>query len=377
YDFYFTRDEPPDYGIWCYKWGGTWYDGEVGENRDYYLKVQILPVENVAGDWIAKTFSEADLAITYKTSADETQLTSFTDVEMNLTVDNNHEFQTNVSTTFNLDWIIYGIYLTSLTENTSGALTLRWTESTTIEIEYKQTDGTPISSATVQVNSTAAYESSSKYYLNFESSNFPGISRIGTYTLSITATRTGYQSQATSITVTITKAPSTIEANGGALVNGTTIIRAYADSDSDAYVLALKYYNVLNNDPIYDPNPTVQTSIPYGSSYANDIWTFTFNPDKTGDIAVTVSFNNINHEDSGFRITLRVNTANTALEDVVTPNTVTFGTYFVFSIRFRNTDYNENIAGVSPTINDTTKLTFLYYSNGHYWFNYTYSYAHM
>ncbi|MFX0062525.1 MAG: hypothetical protein ACFFC7_10090 [Candidatus Hermodarchaeota archaeon] len=210
-------------------------------------------------------------------------------------------------------------YATSLSDNSTGVLNTRWTESLTLRIDYTNTSsGTWIDSATVQINGSDAQEDAidKAYYFTFSSDfSFPGITGVGIYTLNLTATRTNHQTNTTMITLTIIEATTDIEANGGALSNDSSAIPiSYSETDNDAYTLRLNYYNTINGSTIFVTNPIVQSAFTFDAQrLTNRTWSITLYPDETGSFTITVTFNTANHELARFIFTLQVNPGATAL----------------------------------------------------------------
>jgi hypothetical protein len=163
--------------------------------------------------------------------------------------------------------------------------------------------------------------------------------------------------------------------NAQALINDTTVaIKYFANSSADSIIINLAYSDVLTTNILDTSVPMVISLIPMtGTNKQGDLsWNLTFNPNQTGIFLINITFSLSNYEDALFIFHLTINKAQTTIYSSLPPDpTLYFDESFDFFLVYNNTDYNENITGLTEgagiTLNNTN-ISFLNRTGEYYWF---------
>ena len=163
--------------------------------------------------------------------------------------------------------------------------------------------------------------------------------------------------------------------NDQPLYNDTTIVNKYfANSSADGIIINLEYYDVLNTIVLSTSAPTLESFIPITSviKEGNMSWTIIFNPNQTGIFVINLTFSLNNYTSALFIFHLIINKAETSIY-LSLPNNpeLSYGTFTDFFFLYINTNYNENITGLTEgagiTLNNTN-ISFLNRTGNCYWF---------
>lgn len=263
-----------------------------------------------------------------------------------------------------------------------SSIALEWYENITLHIWYNDTSNIAIEDADVRVNgSTATFDSINKYYtFELNSTDFPGVGTISNMFINATHSDYSYQEYSfsfeieTGITDIVGKVGSTTYDN----LTGN-FQRIYAVSSIDSFFLNLNYYHVLTDTTLDTSAPTVDNNnleLFKGSQNPeiNDTWTIDFDPQTTGNFLVNISFSLTNYNSSTFifNVTILEAPTNIFTEISETPD-VYYNEFYEFFLLFNNSQYDENITGVTPTINDSTKCRFDGENNNYYNFTFAFN----
>ncbi|WP_455142912.1 hypothetical protein, partial [Candidatus Hodarchaeum mangrovi] len=103
----------------------------------------------------------------------------------------------------------------------------------------------------------------------------------------------------------------------------------------------------------------------------NNSWTITINPNQTGSMVLEFTFSLLNYQSALFILHINIIPANTNIfTTLISPTTVYYNDTLEFFLFFENTDYSENISGVTPVPLDT-KVRFINQTGNFYWFNFS------
>ncbi|MFW9777533.1 MAG: hypothetical protein ACFFE8_01685 [Candidatus Heimdallarchaeota archaeon] len=287
-----------------------------------------------------------------------------------------------IAVTTQLEWFVnWTIVLTvkfigdsGLTANVTS-ISLEWRENATIRVDYNDTSGASIGGGTITVDGNNAIETNNIYYYQLNTTDYAGI---GTYSnLVINATHPDYVSKEIVFTLVITPGNTDIAGRSGgqALTNITGgVSKSYANSSADDLSINLRYYYILADDTLNTGIPTVVSRIPYDAPVeeSNFTWTIFFHPNETGAFLINVTFALTNYNSSTFVFNLTIAKSNTAIySEIGTSATTYYNESLDFFLLYNNTDYNENISGLSEgagiTLNNTN-VSFLNRTGEYYWF---------
>ncbi|MHA2225363.1 MAG: hypothetical protein ACXAC8_09175, partial [Candidatus Hodarchaeales archaeon] len=252
---------------------------------------------------------------------------------------------------------------------------LEWRENTTLRIDYNDTLGDPIGGGTVTVDGNNTFNIDDIFYYLLNTTDYVGV---GVYSdLVINATHPDYVSKEIVFNLTITPGETNISGRGEGLnlVNVTGgLSKAYANSSADNITINLRYYYLLADDTLNTGTPSIASQIPNYTpkKESNLTWTIVFNPNKTGSFLINITINLTNYNSSTFVFNLTVTKATTTIySEIGTSATVYYNENVDFFFLYNNTNYNENITGLTEgagiTLN-TTYITFLNRTGDYYWF---------
>ncbi|MFX0185827.1 MAG: hypothetical protein ACFE95_22310, partial [Candidatus Hodarchaeota archaeon] len=163
--------------------------------------------------------------------------------------------------------------------------------------------------------------------------------------------------------------------NGQALINDSTVVTKYfANSSDDSVIINLKHYSDISGITLDINSPLIVSLIPIiSTTKEGDLsWNLTFNPNQTGVFLINITFNLANYEVALFIFHLTINKAQTTIYSSLPPTpTVYYYESLDFFLLYNNTNYNENITGLSVgdgiTLNNT-KISLLNHTGDYYWF---------
>ncbi|MHA2294194.1 MAG: hypothetical protein ACXACK_18695, partial [Candidatus Hodarchaeales archaeon] len=200
---------------------------------------------------------------------------------------------------------------------------------------------------------------------------------VGSYATNITFEHPYFEPSSNIVTFEILPRPTSITSHhtGQVLINDTTVVTKYfANSSVDNVVINLEYFDILTSNVLNTSTPIIVTLSPITGTVkeGNLSWTLTFDPNQTGVFLINITFNLINYEDALFIFHLTVNKAQTAIYNSLPINPeISFDTSMDFFLLYNNTNYNENITGLTEgagiTLNNT-KVSFLNCTGDYYWF---------
>ncbi|MFX0183730.1 MAG: hypothetical protein ACFE95_11660 [Candidatus Hodarchaeota archaeon] len=200
---------------------------------------------------------------------------------------------------------------------------------------------------------------------------------VGSYTTNITFEHPYFESSFIIVSFEVLPRLSDItgQYDGQPLINDTTVVTKYfANSSADSVIINLAYYDVLTTNILDTSSPTIEALIPItGTTKEGNLsWTLTFNPNQTGIFLINITFSLSNYEDAFFIVHLTINKAQTTIYNSLpsTP-TVYYGESLDFFLLYNNTNYIENITGLTEgdgiTLNNTN-INFLNRTGNYYWF---------
>jgi hypothetical protein len=200
---------------------------------------------------------------------------------------------------------------------------------------------------------------------------------VGSYATNITYEHSYFESSFIIVSFEILARLTDItgEYDGQALINDTTMVtRYFANSSADSITINLAYSDVLNTNILDTSAPTIIAFIPtIGAVKVGDLsWNLTFDPNQTGIFLINITFSLSNYEDALFIFHLTINKAQTAIYNSLPINPeLPYSSSIDFYLIYNNTDYNENITGLTEisgiTLNNT-KVSFLNHTESYYWF---------
>ncbi|MFX0170399.1 MAG: hypothetical protein ACFE9L_00610 [Candidatus Hodarchaeota archaeon] len=316
-----------------------------------------------------------------------------TNVTMNQLVDDSYNASFNttgqsagttglVTITTQMNWFVnWTISVTvkfignsSLAVNETNVI-LEWRENTTLRIDYNDTFGNPIESAMVTVDGNNAFNINDVYYYLLNTTDYAEVNDYPN--LVINTTHPDYVSREIVFNLSITPGDTNISgrAEGQNLINVTGgLSKAYANSSADNLSINLRYYYILANDTLNTAIPNIASQIPnYTPKKESDLtWTIIFNPNNTGSFLINITFSLTNYYNSTFILNLTVTKATTAIySEIGTSATVYYDESVDFFLLYNNTNYNENITGLSAgdgiTLNNSY-INFLNRTGEYYWF---------
>ncbi|MFW9855547.1 MAG: hypothetical protein ACFFFG_10825, partial [Candidatus Thorarchaeota archaeon] len=262
----------------------------------------------------------------------------------------------------------------NLTMNATNLL-LEWRENATLRVDYNDTSGAPIGGGMITVDGNNANEINNVYYYRLNTTDYAGE---GIYSnLVINATHPNYVSREIVFDLIITPGETSITGrSGGQTLTNITggVSKSYANSSADNLSVNLRYYYILADDTLNTLAPSIVSPIPYNVPVkeSNLTWTIVFNPNKTGSFLINVTFGLTNYNSSTFVFNLTVTKANTTIYSEIGTSAATYYNESLdFFLLYNNTEYNENITGLSEgagiTLNNT-KVGFLNRTGDYYWF---------
>ncbi|MHA2095502.1 MAG: hypothetical protein ACW98F_12860, partial [Candidatus Hodarchaeales archaeon] len=263
---------------------------------------------------------------------------------------------------------------TNLSVNTSN-VAIQWRENSTLRMYYNDTGGNPIVGATVTVDGTTAFSISNTYYFRLNTTDYAGVGSFPN--LIINASHGNFVSREITFNLTITPGETSISGVGeGQNLDNITggLSKAYANSSADSIEINLRYYHKLANDTLNTNAPDIASQIPYGVPVkeSNLTWTILFYPNKTGNFLINLTFSLTNYGSTTFIFNLTVTKSTTAIfSEIGTSTTLYYNESMDFFLLYNNTDYDENITGLTEgagiTLN-STKISFLNRTGEYYWF---------
>ncbi|MHA2073588.1 MAG: hypothetical protein ACW97X_03140, partial [Candidatus Hodarchaeales archaeon] len=277
------------------------------------------------------------------------------------------------ATTFNIN--ITSIETTSASINTT-TLVLEWRKNTTLQIWYNNSAGSPITGATIIVDSDnlnpALFDVVSEaYYYKLNSTKYL---TIGNYpSIQILASYYFHRNQTIFFNLIILPGNTSISCFSDSIevYNDTTVIeQLFASSSADELDISLSYYHILTSDILDIGTPLIESLFPFSMNEINSNWTIMLNPNTTGSFIINITFSLPNYESSKFIFHLNVKKAATTIyKEVVNGTNVFYNESFDFSLLYVNSNYNENITGlvedIGIIIDNKTRVEFLYWSGNY------------